>query len=61
MESCVSLTSEEGGGDVKESTGTGGGDCTIVVAVKIGFEGTVPAKEAVIATRPPLGTVAGAV
>ncbi len=60
-ESCVALTSEAGGGDVKESIGIGGGDCTIVVAVKTGFEGAVPEKEAVIATRPPLGTVAGAV
>jgi len=54
------LTSEAGGVCVNESVGETG-EATMVVNVTAAFEGVVAAEEAVIVTRPPVGTDAGAV
>ena len=54
------LTSEVGGVCVNESVGETG-EATMVVNAAAAFEGVVAAEEALIVTRPPVGTDAGAV
>jgi hypothetical protein len=59
--SCVVLTKVAGAGDAKVNIGVGGGACKIVVVENAGFADAVPAKDAVMVTMLPLGTVEGAV